>query len=212
MISIGMWLHSSKFGSFVIKYIANWKPKKPARKIQPTLFEEIDERAIATYIKVLLHAFAFFETQLRHIIASIVPEQHPSARFQITITIVDHIAHSVEFQCSKFALILDSIGQNDSKCNTERIHFSGLIADRTKISTMRSMEFSANGTHSDHFSLVASNTNTWHRFASNSSCARKISMALDEKSQPNTRKFSSALYFKIGKMVLPTPQPISKML
>lgn len=84
--------------------------------MQLTLFEEIDQRSITAYIEILLHAFSFFETQLCHIVASIVPEQHPSARFQIPITIFDHITHPVEFQYSKFKKM-------NSKCHRKCLLF-----------------------------------------------------------------------------------------
>uniref|UniRef100_A0A1B0B7W7 Uncharacterized protein n=1 Tax=Glossina palpalis gambiensis TaxID=67801 RepID=A0A1B0B7W7_9MUSC len=61
-------------------------------------------------------------------------------------------------------------------------------------------------------SKVASITNTSHLLQSNAGLARKICMAVEEKSQPYTLSCASRLYFKIGKSVFPTPQPSSKIL
>lgn len=77
---------------------------------------------------------------------------------------------------------------------------------------MISTELLLNGRLSCQLSLVASKMKTWQRLESKCSFCCRISIARGEKSQPNTCKLLSLLYFNIGRMVFPTPQPISKIL
>lgn len=168
---------------------------------QLVLCEEVDHRAVSAHVEVILQTLSRLKPQLSQIISSVIPEQQNPARFQVLVALAEYVWHP------EISRIHNKISERIIyNCST---YFLGSIADNTKMETIISALFSANGM--SHSSCVTSRTNTCDRSESNSSWFFRISIALEEKSLPNTFRPASVLYFSIGRIVLPTPQPISNI-
>lgn len=66
-----------------------------------TLGEEVNSRAVAAHVEIVLQTFAGLYPQLRQIVPPVVSEQQNAARLQVLAAAPHHLSHSeIVRQCN----------------------------------------------------------------------------------------------------------------